>query len=52
MIISMCDVWVELKANRKIVAANYYDTGVSKITPGNSISYVSADDIPDNAEIE
>lgn len=52
LIISMCDVWVELKANGEIVATNYYYSGVSKITPGNSISYVSADDIPDNAEIE
>lgn len=52
LIISMCDVWVELKANGEIVATNYYDSEVSTITPGNSISYVSADDIPDNAEIE
>lgn len=52
LIISMCDVWVELKANGEIVATNYYDFGASTITPGNSISYVSADDIPDNAEIE
>ena len=52
LIISMCDIWVELKANGKTVAANYNDAGGSTITPGNSISYVSADDIPDNAEIE
>lgn len=52
LIISMCDVWVELKANGEIVDTNYYDSEVSTITPGNSISYVSADDIPDNAEIE
>lgn len=52
LIISMCDVWVELKANGEIVATNYYDSGVSTITPGNSISYISSDDIPDNAEIE
>ncbi|MGN1432451.1 MAG: hypothetical protein ACI4XI_02000, partial [Ruminococcus sp.] len=52
LIISMCDVWVELKANGEIVAANQYDTGASTITPGNSISYISADEIPDNAEIE
>lgn len=52
LIISMCDVWVELKANGEIVATNYYDSGVSTITPGNSIAYISSDDIPDNAEIE
>lgn len=52
LIISMCDVWVELKANGEIVATNYYDAGVSTITPGNSIAYISSDDIPDNAEIE
>lgn len=52
LIISMCDIWVELKANGKTVAANYNDAGGSTITPGNSISYVSADDIPHNAEIE
>lgn len=52
LIISICDVWVELKANGEIVATNYYDSGVSTITPGNSISYISSDDIPDNAEIE
>lgn len=52
LIISMCDVWVELKANGEIVATNYYDSGVSTITPGNSIFYISSDDIPDNAEIE
>lgn len=52
LIISMCDVWVELKVNGEIVAANHYDTEASTITPGNSIAYVSADDIPDNAEIE
>ena len=52
LIISMCDVWVELKANGKVVATNHYDTGASTITPGNSISYISADDIPNNAEIE
>lgn len=52
LIISMCDVWVELKANGEIVATNYYDSEVSTITPGNSIAYISSDDIPDNAEIE
>lgn len=52
LIISMCDVWVELKANGEIVATNYYDSGVSTITPCNSIFYISSDDIPDNAEIE
>lgn len=52
LIISMCDVWVELKANGEIVATNYYDAETSTITPGNSIAYISSDDIPDNAEIE
>lgn len=52
LIISMCDVWVELKANGEIGASNYYDSGTSIITPGNSIAYVSTDEVPDKAKIE
>lgn len=52
LIILMCDVWVELKANGEIVVSNYYDSETSIITPGNSIAYVSADEVPDKAEIE
>lgn len=52
LIISMCDVWVEIKADGEVVATNHYDTGASTITPGNSIAYVSADEIPNITEIE
>ena len=52
LIISMCDVWCDLKVNGETVATNHYDLNYATDTPGNSIAYVSSDDIPYNAEIE
>ena len=52
LIISMCDAWTELKVNGKTVASNLDGPGASTDTPGNSIAYISSDDIPDNAVLE
>lgn len=52
LIISMCNVWTEVKANGKTVASNLDGPGAKTDTPGNSIAYIPSSDIPSNAEIE
>ena len=52
LIISMCDVWVQFKVNGKTVASNTELSEIKTNTPGNSITYISSEEIPDNAEVE
>lgn len=50
LIMSVCDVWVEVYQNGELLASNTYDTKGKTDTPGISFVYINGKDILDDTE--
>ena len=48
LILSVCNVWLEVKVNGEVVATNIIDSNIKTDTPGYSILYVEGEEINNN----
>ena len=51
LIMSVCDVWLEVYQNGELLASNTYDTKDKTDTPGISFVYIKGEDIQDDVGI-